>query len=101
MFDRGRVDTVETVETIGGAAAIVVAVETAARGLGSSGARMRSDADQRLINPTDGYFKHTAFAGEKALYWGGRRPNRAGSALGGSIGGGGSRFFDSGPVRNV
>ncbi len=79
IFDRGRVDTIETIETIGGGAAIKIAVETAARGLGSSGARQRSDADQRLINPTDGYFKNTAFAGEKMLYWGGRKPHRTSS----------------------
>lgn len=86
VFDRGRVDTVETVETIGAGAAIQLAVESAARGLGSSGARMRSDADQRMINPSDGYFKHTAFAGEKSLYWGGRKPNRVGGSSGGFSG---------------
>jgi hypothetical protein len=60
-------------EVIGGAA-IKVAVESAARGLGRSGGRMRSDSDQRLINATDGYFKNTAYAPEKMLYWGGKRP---------------------------
>lgn len=80
VWDRGRVDTAETSETIGGSAAIVLAVETAARGLGSSGARQRSDSDQRLINPNDGYFKNTAFAGQKKLYWGGRRPVSAGGS---------------------
>lgn len=88
VFGRGRIDTVETEETIGGAAAVKIAVESAARGLGRSGARMRSDSDQRLINPSDGYFRNTAFAGEKKLYWGGMRPVRAGSALGGGAGGG-------------
>lgn len=81
LFDRGHVDTVDTVETVGGAAAIEVAVESAARGLGRQGARQRSDSDQRLINPDDGYFKNTAWAAEKALYWGGKKPARAGSVL--------------------
>lgn len=74
VFDRGRVDTIETVETIGGEAAINIAVESAARGLGRSGARQRSDSDQRLISSTDGYFKNTAYAGMKSLYWGGKKP---------------------------
>lgn len=78
VFDRGRVDTVEISEAIGGKAAIHVAIETAARGLGSSGARMRADSDQRLINPADGYFRNAAYAGEKMLYWGGRKPSRGG-----------------------
>jgi hypothetical protein len=83
VFDRGRVDTVETDEEIGGEATIKLAVESAARGLGRSGARMRSDSDQRLINVNDGYFKHTAYAAEKMLYWGGPKPARAGSTLSG------------------
>lgn len=81
LFDRGHVDKVDTVETVGGTATINVAIESAARGLGRDGARQRSDSDQRLINATDGYFKFTAYAAEKALYWGGKRPSRAGSAL--------------------
>lgn len=75
VWDRGRVDTIGTDEEIGGEAAIQLAVESAARGLGRSGGRRRSDSDQRLINPTDGYFKHTAFAGQKTLYWGGKTPS--------------------------
>lgn len=81
VFDRGRIDTIETTETIGGGAAIKLNVESAARGLGRSGARQRSDSDQRLIDPDDGYFKNTAYAGEKMLYWGGKMPARAGSVL--------------------
>jgi hypothetical protein len=84
VWDRGRVDTVETDETVGGPAAIVVAVESAARGLGRGGARQRSDSDQRLIKPDDGYFKSTAFAGQKTLYWGGKKPARGGAATRGS-----------------
>jgi hypothetical protein len=84
VFDRGRVDAVDTDEVIGGEAAINVAVESTARGLGRSGARMRADPDQRLINAADGYFKHTAYAGEKMLYWGGKKPSRTSDAVGGS-----------------
>lgn len=48
---------------------------------------MRSDADQRLIKANDGFFKNVAFAGEKTLYWGGRKPATAASAIGGVTGG--------------
>lgn len=82
LFERGRGDTLDTVETIGGPAAIRYAVESAARGLGRSGSRMRSDADQRLINSADGYFKNAAYAGEKMFYWGGKKPTRGSAATG-------------------
>lgn len=81
LFDRGRGDALDVVRTPGGGAAIRFAVESAARSLGRSGARMRSDPDQRLINPADGYFRNTAYAGEKELYWGGKKPSRAASAV--------------------
>lgn len=81
IFDRGRGDALDTDETVGGTASINYAVESAARALGRSGARMRSDSDQRLINSNDGYFKNTAYAGEKMLYWGGKKPSRSGDVL--------------------
>lgn len=76
----GRVDTVQIDETIGSTATIVLQIETAARGLGRSGQRMRTDADQRLINPSDAGFRAISFAGKKMLYWGGQRPSSAGGA---------------------
>lgn len=91
IWDRGRVDTVSTVETIGGQATLKLGVESAARGLGRSGARMRSDSDQRLINPSDGYFRFCAYAGEKMLYWGGKKPDRiAGTTMIGDPSSGGA-----------
>jgi hypothetical protein len=83
VFDRGRIDTIASEETPGGAAAIVVAVESAARGLGRAGARMRADGDQRLIASTDGYFKNCAYAPQKELFWGGKKPSIAATAVGG------------------
>lgn len=99
LFDRGRLDTVDTVETIGGAAAIRASVESAARALGRSGARQRSDPDQRLINDTDGYFKFTAYAAEKSLYWGGKKPSRVGDAM--SSGGVGSTVAEGLGLRTI
>jgi hypothetical protein len=83
VFDRGRIDTIASEETPGGAAAIVVAVESAARGLGRAGARMRADGDQRMINPADGYLKNCAYAPLKELFWGGKKPSIAATAVGG------------------
>lgn len=87
IWARGRLDQLESEEEIGGTAMLTAQLETAAKGLGRRGARMRSDADQRLIDPADGFFKNVSYAGEKTLYWGGRRPARAGSALPGTGGG--------------
>lgn len=89
VWARGRLDTLVREEQIGGTAEITASLETAARGLGRRGGRLRSDADQRLIDAGDGFFKNVSFVGEKTLYWGGRRPARAGSALPGTGGGGG------------
>lgn len=86
VFKRGRVDQVQTEEAVGGAAEIRVLVETAARGLGRSGQRMRTDADQRLVKPTDGFFRKVAYISEIQLAWGGKKPETAEKALGGIAG---------------
>lgn len=83
VFTRGRLDKLTIADTIGGAATIAALVESAARGLGLRGGRMRSDADQRLVKANDGFFKHVSFAAEKTLSWGGKKPATAGAALGG------------------
>ena len=87
IWSRGRLDEVIREDQVGGTSMISASLETAARGLGRSGARMRSDADQRLVKANDGFFRNVSFAGEKTLYWGGRKPENAGDALGGSYGG--------------
>lgn len=99
VWARGRLDELASEEEVGGSALIQAALETAARGLGRRGARMRTDADQRLVKANDGFFRNTAFAGEKTLYWGGRRPSNAGSAVGGSYGGGGGGNRDYGMLE--
>lgn len=81
VFDRGNGDALISDETIGGPAAVNYAVESSARGLGRSGARMRADSDQRLINASDGYFRNVSYAGQKMLYWGGQIPANAGQAI--------------------
>lgn len=101
VWARGQLDTLERQEEIGGTASIRARLETAARGLGRRGGRMRSDADQRLVDAADGFFKNVSYAGEKTLYWGGRRPSRAGSSLPGSGGGFGGGGFGSDIVTEV
>lgn len=53
VFSRGRLDKISTKDTIGGTSTIRAMVEGAVRGLGRTGGRMRSNADQRLAD------KHT------------------------------------------
>jgi hypothetical protein len=91
VWARGRLDQVMREDEIGGTATISAMLETAARGLGRRGGRMRSDADQRLIKANDGFFKNVSFAAEKTLYWGGRKPAIAGVAVGSGGSGSGGR----------
>jgi len=84
---RGRVDQLPGEETPGGESVIRLKIEGAARGAGRRGGRMRTDADQRLINGTDGGFRRISHAGEVTLYWGGKPPQRASQAMSKSYGG--------------
>lgn len=83
IFLRGRIDRAPVEETPGGDAIVRIAVEGPARGLGRRSERMRTDADQRMIDPTANGFSAVAYAGEKAINWGGKPPQRSGSAFGG------------------
>lgn len=90
VYARGRLDRLPVKDVPGGTATIEAVVEGAARGLGRRGGRMRTDADQRLVEAQDEGFKAVAFVGERTLYWGGKPPARGGQALnGGYVGGGG------------
>lgn len=81
IIKAGRLDTCNIDETVGSTSTIIASVETQARGLGRAGQRMRTDADQRLIDSGDAIFKAVSFAGNKTLYWGGQKPSSA-STLG-------------------
>lgn len=97
VFLRGRVDRADREETPGGFSVLTIGVESAARGLGRRLERMRSDADQRLIDANDGFFARVAYAGEKLITWGGKPPVRAGAAVGGTPPGRGSTPPGDGP----
>lgn len=88
VYLRGRIDELPIEEQPDGTYTLKAMVEGAARGLGRSGGRMRSDADQRLIDPNDGSFSRITYAGEVTLYWGGARPTTARGGLPGSGSGG-------------
>jgi len=81
VFARGSLDQIPVEDTPGGTSIIRAMVETAARGLGRRGGRMRTDTDQRLVEPLDGGFKAISYAGSKNLYWGGKKPAVAGAVL--------------------
>lgn len=85
---RGRLDEMPRTDTPGGTSTITLKIEGAARGAGRQGARARTDADQRLINGNDGGFRRISHAGDVTLNWGGKKPERAGVAMGGSFGNG-------------
>lgn len=87
VFTRGRLDQLPVEETPGGTATISAVIEGAARGLGRSGGRMRSDADQRLIDPDDDGLKAVSFMAQTAIYWGGKLPQQAAQLGGGFTGG--------------
>lgn len=56
-------------------------VESNNRELSRSAGRVRSDADQRLVSATDGFFKHTtATAVDSNIYWGRQGPSNPGKA---------------------
>lgn len=78
---RGRVDKADLDDTPKGLSTLRVNVEGAARGQGRRSERMRTDADQRLISPTDSALRRVSYAGEKTIYAGGKPPEQAGSAF--------------------
>ncbi|MFC3579133.1 hypothetical protein [Sphingomonas hylomeconis] len=85
VFTRGRIDQVTSQDIPGSTATITAKIEGAARGLRRRGGRMRTDADQRLVKPLDGGLRAIGYSFNKTLYWGGKPPQRAGVAAGGSL----------------
>jgi len=81
IFSRGAVDQVTIEQTPGGTATITVTVEGAGRASGRRGGRMRSHSDQLAIDAADEGLSQVSYAGQKTLYWGGRRPVNAAAAL--------------------
>jgi len=83
-YDRGKVHGFTREEVVGGTSTLRITVLGAAAAAGRFLARMRSDADQRLVAGGDNGFREIAVAPTKNFYWGGHPPERASSATGGS-----------------
>lgn len=66
---RGRLDTIEHAITEGGDAFMTASVESGAIDLGRSGYRMRTDADQRLIDPNDGSLRNVQLVATREIKW--------------------------------
>lgn len=81
VFRRGRIEEAPKSETSGGTSTLKAIVESAARGLGASGGRIRSQADQALIDPEDDGLKGVSYAGETLVYFGGKIPSTAKQAF--------------------
>lgn len=81
IFAAGRVDGLPVEETPGGSSIIRCRVESAARGSSRSTARLRSDVDQRQLDPLDGSLRWVTVAPGRVLYWGGKTPARASAVL--------------------
>lgn len=72
----GFVDTVTWQEKIDGEARLIVRCESASRELDRSGARNRTDADQRARSASDGFFRYTVSAIAKDVEWGANEPQQ-------------------------
>lgn len=70
----GYVDQVRWQERLNGEGRLVVSCESTSRELDRSGARTRSDADQRAMDPDDMFFEHTVGAIATDVEWGTRIP---------------------------
>lgn len=81
IWHRGRLDRATLVDTPGAPSLLRCEIDGPARTLGRSLGRMGSDADQRLVDANDDCFKFVNIAGEKKTAWGGKPPERFGSAL--------------------
>ncbi|WP_127078343.1 hypothetical protein [Rhodomicrobium lacus] len=66
----GVVDQIVRREQADGTATLTVKAEPVSRELTRTGARVRSDADQRLINANDGFYKQVSAAVSQTIVWG-------------------------------
>ncbi|OYZ75347.1 MAG: hypothetical protein B7Y12_12775 [Rhizobiales bacterium 24-66-13] len=66
---RGYLDQMQHDLQVGGGATLTAMLESRSRDHTRVGHRVRSDADQRMIDPADGFFRHAPTADAKLL-WG-------------------------------
>jgi hypothetical protein len=74
---QGYIDKIEHQQTVGGEYTLSAMLEPLSLDHARIGYRMRSDADQKLIDPTDRFFEHAALVLTEKLPYG-RKENGAG-----------------------
>jgi hypothetical protein len=67
---RGYVDTIEHTQTVGCEYTLIAHLEPMSLDHSRVGYRMRSDADQRLIDPNDRFFEHAGTTAVMKLQYG-------------------------------
>lgn len=73
----GFLDEVELSDADGDLIKLTMTIESNNRELNRSSGRVRSDADQRRVLSTDGFFKHVATANSDTnIYWGRKGPQQ-------------------------
>ena len=70
LWWQGYIDTIEHNEVVGGDYALVARLEPVSLDHSRIGYRMRSDTDQKLIDPTDKFFEHAAVTGTEEIKYG-------------------------------
>jgi hypothetical protein len=72
----GIIDQAIRKEQANGVATLTVKAEPVSRELTRTGARMRSDADQRLLDATDNFYANVSLAVNQPIYWGKKGASR-------------------------
>jgi hypothetical protein len=70
LYWRGYINTITHNITEGGEAYLEAELESRALDLARSGYRMRTDADQRLIDGNDGFFRNIGTVSTREIKWG-------------------------------
>ena len=79
----GYLDDVEISDAADDLCTLTLSIESTSRELNRSSGRTRSDADQRRVSATDGFFKHAANAAtDSDIYWGRKGPQFPAKATG-------------------
>lgn len=66
----GFLDQLQRTEVIGSPAKLIAKCEPITREFARKGARTRSDADQRQVDTSDGFYKFAATVGNTSINWG-------------------------------
>ena len=78
----GFLDDVQLTDSTDDLCTLTMTIESNSRELNRSNGRTRSDADQRRVSATDGFFKHAANAAtDSSIYWGRSGPHYPSKAV--------------------